>query len=310
VNEYAAINITQNGVRQTGRMRRRGHSSRYFPKPSFHVITNNDKRHFVSSNIDKSYLRQIFANTIFEKAGFAVPKTEHVALSVNGVFAGLYLYREPIDSNFFRRRNIRINSLYEIRSGARFTFEGGFNTAMSFEKHIPQSSVNFSDLNILISALDSKDSETISDVLDIENAALYSLISSAINNSDGITKNLYIYNDKRDGKFRIIPYDLDLTFGQTLFDGVVSANTIHKFENGLLERAEEIFLNAAGAKRQDIISNILYNMAGYADNQGILSDLKVKISQAYGNDPYLRGENLYEHFEKIRMFIEEAANIR
>jgi len=309
VNEFAAINITQNGVKQTGRMRRRGHSSRYFPKPSFHVITNDndERRHFVASNIDRSYLRQIFANMIFEANGFIVPKMEFVALSVNNVFVGLYLSREHIDERFFRRRNIEVNSLYEIRSGGRFTFGGGLNSAMSFDRRIPESSINFSDLNILISALDEGNETKIKAVLDIENAAMYSLTSSAINNHDGIIKNLYIYNCKSDNKFRIIPYDLDQTFGQTFLDGFAIPNNFPKFENGLLERAEEIFLRGGEYSREQNIRNIALDIERLANSSGALDNLANSILQSYNNDPFLRGEDLGEHIAEIRRFLSEMS---
>ena len=304
VNEYAAITVERDGVKKYGKIRRRGNLSRYFPKPSFHIKTDDGDWHLVASNIDKSYCREIFANIIFEKeGGFLVPKTEFVALSVNNVYQGIYISHEPIDENFFERRNVIINSLYGIRSGGMFTFKNGRNSAMNFEKLIPQSSINYDDLNILISVLDKNDKEKIKSVLNMENAAKYSFISSAINNYDGITKNFLICNTKSDNKFRIIPYDLDLTFGQTGESGFVIASEIPKFENGLLERAEDIFFNDYGGKREEYVGMALYYIDYYGNRIGILDSLKNEISQAYKNDPYLQGENLDEYIEKIKSYI-------
>jgi len=184
-----------------------------------------------------------------------------------------------------------------------FTFKNGRNSAMNFEKLIPQSSINYDDLNILISVLDKNDKEKIKSVLNMENAAKYSFISSAINNYDGITKNFLICNTKSDNKFRIIPYDLDLTFGQTGESGFVIASEIPKFENGLLERAEDIFFNDYGGKREEYVGMALYYIDYYGNRIGILDSLKNEISQAYKNDPYLQGENLDEYIEKIKSYI-------
>jgi spore coat protein H len=304
VNEYAAITIEKDGVKKTGKIRRRGHLSRYFPKPSFHIKTDDGDWHYVAANVDKSYCREVFANIIFKKTGdFLVPKTEFVALSVNNVYQGLYISREPIDEKFFESRNIKINSLYAIRSGGMFTFKGGYNSAMSFEKLIPQSSINYDDLNVLISVLDKNDEEKIRSVLNIDNVAEYSLISSAINNYDGITKNLHICNTKNDGKFQIIPYDLDLTFGNMGESGFVIPDNFPKFENGLLEKAEDIYFNRNGRQREEYLSATSHYIDRYGNILGILDSLKSEISQAYKNDPYLSGENLDEHIAKIKTYI-------
>ena len=299
VNEYAAITIERDGVKKYGKIRRRGNSSRYFPKPSFHIKTDGGDWHLVASNVDKSYCREILANIIFEKNGnFLVPKTEFVALSVNNVYQGIYISREPIDEKFFARRNVKINSLYGMGDAGIFTFNAERNSAMNFEKLIPQSSINYDDLNILISALDKNDKEKIERVLNMENAANYSFISSAIHNSDGTFGNLHICNAKSDGKFQIISYDLDLTFGQTFYDGFVIPNNFVKFENGLLEKAEDIYLN--GMIRKEFVIKVFDNYGKFSE---ILDSLKNEISQAYKNDPYLQGENLDGHIEEIKSYI-------
>jgi len=287
LNEYAAITIERGGIKESGKIRRRGNSSRALPKPSFHIKTDGGDWHYVASNIDKSYCKEVFANIAFEKfGGFLVQKTEFVALSINNIYQGLYISREPIDEKFFQRRSIGINSLYRIRYGGMFTFKDGHNSAVDFEKLVPQSSVNYDDLNTLISALDKNDSEKIKNILNIENAAKYSFISSVIGNFDGITNNIHIYNAKKDNKFRIIPYDLDLTFW-----------TINKFENGLLERAEDIYLSEYGLKREQCIDSTSRYIGSLV---GVLDSLKNKISQAYENDPYLQGENLDWHISQIK----------
>jgi spore coat protein CotH len=289
VSEYAAITIERNGVKEYGKIRRRGNISRYFSKPSFHIKTNGGEWQYVASNIDKSYCKEVFANIIFEKTGnFFVPKTEFVALSINNIYQGLYISREPIDEKFFQRRNIGINALYKVNFGGKFTFKDGHNSAMDFRKLIPQSSLNYDDLNILISALDKNDSEKIKNVSNIDNVAKYSFISSVINNGDGITNNLHIYNTKNDARFYIIPCDMDMTF-----DG----NEFLKFENGLLERAEDIYLSEYGLKREQCIDSTSRYIGSLV---GVLDSLKNKISQAYENDPYLQGENLDWHISQIK----------
>lgn len=302
VNEYAAITIEHDGVKKTGKIRRRGNVSRYFPKPSFNLEFDDEEWHLVASNIDKSYCREVFGYEIFKAwRDFSVPKTEFIALSVNNIYQGLYILREPIDEKFFERRNIVINSLYEVKNGGKFTFKDGHNSTMDFEKHFPKTSVNYGDLNVLISALDENDDFIISNIVSINNIAKYSFMSSAINHYDGITKNLYIANTKPDNKFQLIPYDLDLTFGMRADESFVIPQKTPIFKNGLLEQAEEIFLNsfrevnrknAVNAAKQYINSNLR-----------ILDNLKNEISQAYENDPYLQDENLDEHIAKIKEYV-------
>ncbi|MCL1945645.1 MAG: CotH kinase family protein [Chitinivibrionia bacterium] len=312
VNEYAAITIEKDGVKKTGKIRRRGNSSRYYPKPSFHIKTDEGDWHYVAQNADKSYCREVFANIIFEKDGdFLVPKTHFVALSINNVYQGLYISREPIDEKFFERRNVKINSLYRITMSGAFTFKDGRNSSMSFEKLIPQSSINYDDLNILISALDENDKERIKKILNIDNVAKYSFMCSSIYHIDGITNNIHICNTKNDGKFQIIPYDLDFTFGNTREDGFVIPTNFPKFENGLLEKAEDIYLSENDSitgkllKREDVVFNTLHNIDNIIE---ILDSLKNEFSQAYKFDPYIQGENLGEHIAEIKTYIRTKLN--
>jgi len=302
VNEYAAITIERDGVKEPGKIRRHGNFSRYFPKPSFHIKTSGGDWYYAASNSDKSYCRDVFAKAVFKKAGdFLVPNTEFVALSVNNIYQGLYISSETIDREFFRRRNIEVNSLYRISQHGKFTFKDGENSAMSFEKLIPESLVDYNDVNILISALDQNDGRKIESVLNVENAAKYSFISSAINNVDGITKNIYICNTKSDNKFRIVPYDLHLTFSwQVDKYGPIPA----KFENGLLERAEDIYLNKYGLEREWYVNRTLHDIGNLF---GILDSLQMKISWAYKNDPYHQGENLDAHIAGIKGYISALA---
>jgi len=293
VNEYAAITIEINGVKKTGRMRRRGSTSRHFPKPSFRLKTSDGDWDYVAANADKSYCREILANIIFGKDdNFLVQELKFVALSINNIYQGLYISREPINEKFFERRNIAVNSLYRIRWAGEFTSKDGHNSAMDFQKIIPESSINYDDLNILISALDENNPKKIEQILHIDNVAKYSLISSAINNSDGISNNLYIFNAKNDNRFQIIPYDLDVTFRNPY--------KFHKFENGLLERAENIYLKNRELEREQYIETYV---SGWDNLFGILNILKNEISQAYKNDPYHQGENLDEHIEEIKRYI-------
>jgi len=299
VNEYAAVTVEIGGVKKHGQIRRRGNSSRYFQKPSFNIDTDEGRRHYAAVNFDKSYCREIFASLIFQKHGFHVQKMEFVSLSINNVYQGLYISREPLDEHFFKRRNIEINSLYGIRNG-EFTFKDGRNSAMGFQKIIPESSIDYNDLNILISALDENNHAKIEQLLHINSAANYSFISSAINNSDGITKNLHIYSSKKDNKFHIIPYDLDLTFGQTLEDSFALPHNIPAFRNGLLEKAEELFLQNSAIHDRNIHIKYVFEDVSLLNT---LDSLKQEISLAYKNDPYLKGENLDRHITEIKEYI-------
>lgn len=295
VNEYAAINIEIGGVKKTGRIRRRGDSSRRFPKPSFHVITEDGERHYIASNIDKSYCRKVFAFMIFKKYGFHVPEAHFVALSVNNKYQGLYISREHVDKKFFDRRGIGLNSHYEINLGGMFSFQDGHNSMTDFRKRYPEGSMIYDDLNILISALDNNDVNRIASVLNVENAAMYSLISSAIRNNDGIKKNIQICNIANGtgrGKFEIIPFDMDLTL---LYPN--ASNYFPKYENGLMERAEEIFLDG---DREQYVLDIMNDIRKIGIADGIVDSLRNVIFEAYKNDPYLQAENLDEHIAQFK----------
>jgi len=300
VREYAVMNIEIGGVKKAGKIRRRGDFSRRFPKPSFHVITEDGERHYIASNIDKSYCRTVFAYMIFKKYGFLVPDAEFVALSVNNKYQGLYISREHIDEKFFERRSIGINSHYEINRGGMFSLKNGHNTAIDFKKNYPEGSMNYDDLNILISALEENNVNRITNVLNIENIALYSFISSAIRNYDGFRNNIHICNIAKGtsgGKFEIVPFDLDQTFMSPIVNGYFP-----KYENGLLEHAEEIFID--GGDREQYVLDIMNDIRKYGIADGIIDSLRNEIFQAYKADPYLRAENLDEYIAQLKQSIE------
>lgn len=124
---------------------------------------------------------------------------------------------------------------------------------------------------------------------DVPAAIDYLAFSFAINNSDGLRKNI-MYVSKDNGKWTIIPYDLDTTW-DTNWDN--SKQDITKnFEDTLRENDNKLLLNFYAHHKQEIINRYKELSSNVLSSKNINSLFKDWFD-SIGNDAYTHNDDLW-----------------
>lgn len=302
--EWESVHFTDSNGTVPARIRIQGGLGRKLAKKSFQVewtdsgMTRCQPRALVISAqyLDRSLCKYRLANHFFKRALSTTPRLQHAALYVNGSFNGLYLLREPIDSHFLRRNNLRISSVYQANHNARFNFDYQMLPENGWKKQLPEDDLSFGDLEHLISTIDSGVTDhrlqNIGEILDLENTMDYLAVSYIIANRDGIVKNLHLYYNPAVGKFQIIPWDLDLTFERV-------PSSIASFENGLFEKLAQI------PSCREYIHRRIGEIFDLDEALDTLESIANDIEPVYNRDPWLgpRPETLENQTDKIRSYL-------
>jgi len=125
-NDYYPADVIWNGVRARNvGVRSRGNGSRYGAKPGLELTFDHyaprqrflGLRSLVLDNLvtDPSMIREAATMALMRRVGLAVPHEAPVQLFVNGVYAGLYMMVEPVDTVFVERHFDAGGLLFEYR---------------------------------------------------------------------------------------------------------------------------------------------------------------------------------------------------
>lgn len=110
----------------------------------------------------------------------------------------------------------------------------------------PSESINWDDFENLYSVIvevnDQTFAETIGNMLDIENIIDYYLFVNLTGATDNVGKNVFFLKDNQQSKFKILPWDLDATWGRDASG--FSTGNVGIITNRLFERLEEVNSNS------------------------------------------------------------------
>ena len=234
--EYHKANITINGetignvaIRTKGNNSltsvANSDSDRYSFKLDFDYYDNNGnyyglKKLCLNNNyLDNSSMREYIAYKIMREMGLDVPECAYSHIIVNGEEWGLYLAVEPVDEVFLAAHFAdATGDLYKPEgkggTGADLVYNGddiSAYTGLNLKTNL--SSSDGKEILALMQALE--DGEGLEEVLDVEKALKYIAANVALANFDSYlgntTHNFYLYEEN--GRFTIIPWDMNLAFG-------------------------------------------------------------------------------------------------
>ncbi|MBO9598449.1 MAG: CotH kinase family protein [Cohnella sp.] len=218
------------------RIRYRGGHTRGYPKRSYEVANNGIITHFNAEYDDPSMIRNALSFAFFNRIGVPSPKTRHVRLAVNGRPAGVYLAIEGVGRPFFRRRGIAAQALfYAVNNHANFETrdsESGERkpSLLSGYEHRFGGPAERTKLAALIRSLGEDDSasairRTLSRV-DADNYLRWLAGAVLTGNYDGFEQNYAIYRSRRSGRYRMIPWDYEGTWGRNCYGRVIDSNLV------------------------------------------------------------------------------------
>lgn len=234
--EYHKANVTINGetvgnvaIRTKGNTSltsvANSDSDRYSFKLDFDYYDNNGnyyglKKLCLNNNYsDNSSMREYISYQIMGEMGLDVPECAYSHITVNGEEWGLYLAVEPVDEVFLAEHFAdATGDLYKPEgvggTGADLVYNGddiSAYTGLNLKTNLNSS--DGKEILALMQALE--DGEGLEEVLDVEKALKYIAANVALANFDSYlgvtTHNFYLYEEN--GRFTIIPWDMNLAFG-------------------------------------------------------------------------------------------------
>ena len=223
---YWPANMKADGVTYGDiKARHRGSASLVNPKEGWKLnfkgsqpFEGEDKLNLNGVYMDASMMRDRLSMSMWPIMGQPAPVVQPVNMSMNLEHMGVYQRVEQVDEIFLERRGLSaFGVLYKCGAGM-FPEPDQVSYELSYEQDIPDLDDAPYD-NALVDLIEQIDTiadeevpDFIADHFDVENLVTYFAINSVICNLDHTTQNYYFYRPNN-GKWMIIPWDMDVTWG-------------------------------------------------------------------------------------------------
>lgn len=211
--------------------RYRGHHTRKLPKRSYNLRFLPEgpdgvhELHLNADYVDPGLMRSKLSFDLFAEIGVVSPSCEPVWLEVDGRPPGLWLAMESIDEVSLKRRGLAQGSIYYAVDGdANFSLIGRYTKRLKqrlsqgYEKKYPKDG-SWRDLERFIFTINSMENfaEQVGTVLDVERYLDWLLGAVFVSNTDGFGHNYALYGNGATGRFSIIPWDYEGSWGRDPF---------------------------------------------------------------------------------------------
>lgn len=226
----AAIEGWHAGAASVG-VRYRGGHTRAYPKRSFEVASSQGTRHYNAELDDPSMIRNALSFWFLERIGLPSPSARHVLLALNGAPLGVYLEIEAVDDDFFRKRGLRASSLFyavndraDFRPAPRASLLDGYEYRFGGRGGRERLRGFIAGLHSRRSA--AKTAAYLSSRLDIDNYLRWLGGAVLTGNYDGFDQNYAIYQNRATGRWSMVPWDYEGTWGRNCFGKSIGADLV------------------------------------------------------------------------------------
>jgi spore coat protein CotH len=264
--------------------RLRGNTSRDSRKKSFKVSFNSfikgrgfhglDKLNLNGEHNDPSIIRSKLCFDLFRDIAKVASRANHVQLYVNGLYRGLYISVEHVDDEFLKKNFADdTGNLWKCLYPADLTYKGTspdvyrqlYNSGRPvYELTTNEDKADFTELFHLIAILTFVSDQSLPDslekVMDVHEILKYFAFNVLVGSWDdywSLMNNYYLYHDPSAGRFSLIPYDYDNTFGIDWFGvdwSTAAPYAFPKVASGSRPLAERLLANAT---YRDLYTHIL-----------------------------------------------------
>lgn len=218
-----------------GSIERRGGYSISFPKPSYEIdlerdialakLPADDDWILNANYIDKTFLRHVLSYDLFREMSPVneAPQCKYVELRLNGRYQGLYVLMEKLDKSslginnrdpeacVFKEPPIFIPDLTSFRP----QYGDNYYQQTYPEKRADDRTNFIYELRTFVAeSSDSLFAAQIGSRFDLNNIIDWHLLLLLSNNSDGLKKNFYLYQQSADTPLRVAPWDYDHSYGR------------------------------------------------------------------------------------------------
>ena len=251
-NDYYPVDLTWNGNKAyNAGVRSRGVASRNENKPALKLDFNHyasgqsflGLKALVLDNLvqDPSGVHEATSMWFFARLGVPAPRESHAVVYVNGEYAGVYAVVEPIDKNMIARvfgrdgdGNQNDGYLYEFNKADQWWLSYLGSELESYKRYFeakthetePDETL-YRPIENLVRLINEKPAEELTDAvdpyLDLRGLTRFLAIQNFIGEIDGFAgkwgmNNFYLYRLQHQTQHRVIAWDDDLTFLDTVFD--------------------------------------------------------------------------------------------
>ncbi|MCC3375100.1 CotH kinase family protein [Cohnella sp. REN36] len=228
--KYVFGTLLTNGQTVPVKVRYRGGHTRAYPKRSYEVVRDGQTFHYNAEFDDPSLIRNALSFWFIERLGLPSPRTKHVRLFLNGIPLGTYLEIEAVEKGFFSRRRIGAKSLfYAINDYADFRRPSGSSPLYGYERQSGGASESARLLSFLHGIHRHKGkafARYASRHLDVDNYLKWLAGAVLTGNYDGFDQNYALYRHAGSGKWRMIPWDYEGTWGRNCFGKLVESDLV------------------------------------------------------------------------------------
>jgi spore coat protein H len=256
-NRFVTASIRTEGKSAPIKLRYRGGHTRGYPKRSYEVVLAGRTYHYNAEYDDPSLIRNALSFAFFTMLGVSAPRTKHVHLYRNGESLGIYLEIEGVEKSYFGRRGTQAAALfYAVNNRADFSLyepdSGDLKPSLLVGyEHRFGGSAEKERLVRFIRGLNQREGKAsaafIGARLDVDNYLRWLAGAVLTGNYDGFEQNYAIYRDRSGGKFRIIPWDYEGTWGRNCYGVPVASDLV---EVTGYNRLTEALLNDASFRRR------------------------------------------------------------
>lgn len=282
---------------------RGGHTLGY-NKKSYEVrVTGGKTYHWNAEFDDPSMIRNALSFHFFNQIGVPSPETKHIEVEINGVTQGVYLEIEAVDRSFFKKRGISYRSIvYAVNDSADFSlidpvtnttkqslFDGyeimqGYSTTkprlVSFVRNINRLSGKSLGVHT-------------AKKLDVNQYLLWLAGAVLTGNYDGFDQNYALYEHKLTGKYRIIPWDYEGTWGRNCYGRPCGSDLVRL--QGYNKLTSKLFSFASCRKRyRGIINRLLKTSFTEEQIEAAVTAMYDHITPAIRND-YTRKSSFHTY---------------
>lgn len=228
--------MNTDGLTADIKVRFRGGHTRGYTKRSYEVVRNGEAFHYNAEFDDPSMIRNALSFAFFPTLGVPAPRTKHVLLYRNDEALGVYLEIESVGKRFFRRRGIGAISLfYAVNEQADFGLndpnsERAKSSLLNGYEYRFGRTGEKSKFEAFIRGIHRGESrrtaESLKKHLDLDNYLKWLAGAVLTGNYDGFEQNYAIYRHRRTGKYRMIPWDYEGTWGRNCYGRIVDSDMV------------------------------------------------------------------------------------
>ncbi len=334
-----AVTLIDGANQLPGRIKTMGSSSQLMDKRSFYVkLAKGSKwqgQRRLSLNgmgSDPTQMRNRLVWELFHELGVPGPQTHYRRIELNGKPQGLYLQLEWIEGKMFERYGLGSDGELYHPQDSHFCGDLGKMAKYDIDDCWFKYSPPFDDFSSLQKLIDEINATPIAEFdrfmernFDTESVVNWLAVNVLVANGDTYNKNYFLYRSSTTGKWSVIPWDYDLTFGRT-FD-----TYLHYPESVFNDRFEYFYppeLGAYNPLKVKTLSNPallarfrarLAHLIGLRREEGKngfaifspekmtarIETLKAQLLPEVRNDPYLGGniDTFLENVDAIEHFV-------